>query len=211
MIIGPDFVWLHVPKCGGTSAERCLKKALRDNPDVHFDTIGPEEAVIWHQNIAERAKHDPSFDPTGKRLLACIRRLPGWLLSRVHFEATRPPNHRVPTREMLIRGEFFEHSGFHHKADNMIRFYNNPEVDQWIRIENMREDLSAALGFDVGEVPRINETKIDYVKNLDFWFSKDELVALYEHNPIWASIERKAYGDTLADRVEVRPCRAAEP
>lgn len=201
MIIGPDFIWLHVPKCGGTSVEQCLRQALSDRPDVHFDTIDPSKKVIWHQNIPKRIKHDPDFDPSGKRVIACIRRLPGWLLSRVHFEATRPPNHLVPTREMLMRGEFFENSGFHHKADNLIRQYNNPEVDHWIRIEHLRDDLSAALGFDIGEVPRVNETSLRYVKNLDFWFTKDEIAALYEQNPVWASIERKVYGNTLADNI----------
>lgn len=201
MIIGPDFIWLHVPKCGGTSVERCLQQALAKRPDVHFDTINPREAVIWHQNIAARKKYDPGFDPSGKRIVACIRRLPGWLLSRVHFEAARPPKKLVVTREMLVRGEFFESSGYHHKADNMIRKYNNPEVDQWIRIENLRDDLSNFFGFDVGEVPRVNETKINYIKNLDFWFTPDEIRRLYEQNPVWASIERKAYGDTLAERI----------
>lgn len=207
MIIGPDFIWLHVPKCGGTAAERCLRQALGSNPEVHFDTIGPSEEVIWHQNIQARANYDPDFDPSGKRIIACIRRLPGWLLSRVHFEYIRPPIHpgpardmQVPTRDMLVRGEFFEYSGYHHKADNMIRQYDNPSVDHWIRIEHLHEDLSAFFGFDVGEVPRINETRVDYIKNLDFWFTPDEIAQLYEHNPIWAAIERKAYGNTLADR-----------
>lgn len=72
-------------------------------------------------------------------------------------------------------------------------------MDTWFRLENLREDMSGFFGFDVGEVPRINETKVQYVKGLDFWFTRDEIAQLYENNPIWASIERKAYGNTLAD------------
>ena len=53
MIIGPDFLWLHFPKCAGTLVEKILRVAFGDDPTLEFDPLDPRH-VIWHQDVDER-------------------------------------------------------------------------------------------------------------------------------------------------------------
>lgn len=193
MIVGPDWIWLHVPKSGGTAAEKILHKTFGSRHDVVFDPVGANHPVIWHHSIGRRIAHDPSFDITGKRIIAGIRRLPDWILSRVHYEANR--SNIVPTREQMVEGKFLEANGYVHHADRMLREFNMPEVDHWIRLEHMAADMSEALRCEIAEVPRVNENKIRYVRDISFWFTPAELTRLYESNPIWAGIEERIYGN----------------
>jgi hypothetical protein len=200
MIIGPDFVWIHFPKCGGVSVQSALKKALKDRADVKFDDITDYQRIIWHQNVPQRAAYDPSFDPSGKRIICCIRRLPYWMLSRVHFEAEQPPGFYTGTREMLVSGNFYERNGRINKADTYMRMYARPKVDYWVRTENLAQDLVTAFSLLPNELvlEKENATGASYIKSLDFWFTPRELAMLYEANPLWAEIEARVYGDLLS-------------
>lgn len=188
-------MWLHFPKCGGVSVDAALRKAFAGRKDIHFDDIKNHSNVIWHQSIKQRGA-----EAANKRVICCIRRLPNWLLSRVHFEAERNPGY-VATREMLLRGAFYENDGRINIEDAYATMYNNPPVSTWIRVENMNEDLAAAFGLDSVQVERDNKTALPYVKDLSFWFTPNDLRNLYDANPAWASIERQVYGSTLADNL----------
>ena len=192
MIVGPDWIWLHVPKCGGTAVEQVLRKAFRRRRDVVFDRVGRRSPVIWHHSLRRRREFDPDFDPSGKRVIGCIRRLPSWLLSRVHFEAER--SKLIPTREQFLRGEFYESTGYLSKADRMIRDFDTPGVDDWIRVEHMATDIAAVFDLQLRSIPRVNEGKMPFIKDLSLWFTPDDLRAIYDANPVWAALERRVYG-----------------
>jgi hypothetical protein len=207
MVIGPDFVWLHFPKCGGHTVETALRAAARWRGDFAFD---PVDYVGWHDSIPRRLQRDPQFDPSSKAVICGIRRLPFWILSRVHYEAARPP-FRCATREMVVRGEFFEQDGNVNTADGYAAMFMTPPVDCWIRLEHLAEDFRrhfrGSLGRRMAKADRIlshrvNETGIRYLRSLEFHFTPRDLALLYAANPIWASLERRAYGDllTVADR-----------
>ncbi|PYF11819.1 hypothetical protein C8J30_102129 [Rhodobacter viridis] len=204
MIIGPDFIWLHVPKCGGTSIERTLRQAFAHRKDIHFDVkdIKNTDAngrVLWHHTIPMRQEHDSTFDPAGKKVVAAIRRLPAWLLSRVHYEVNRTKGAVCPKREQLLRGEFLERNGALNSVENVMRRFNRPTVDEWVRVENMEEDLKRIFALPDLKLIHANEGKIEYVRNLSFWFTPEELRELYAANPTWASIERRVYGKLLGE------------
>jgi hypothetical protein len=42
-----------------------------------------------------------------------------------------------------------------------------------------------------------NSSAIDYVRDLAFWIKPTELQALYDANPVWASLERQVYGSLI--------------
>lgn len=177
--------------------ELAFRKAYADRPDFAFDEIGLDKPKIWHHSIRQRKEHDPAFNLEGKKIIACIRRLPGWLLSRVHFEAER--SKLVPTREQFISGKFYEATGYLNNADAMIRNFDNPRVDHWIRVEQMPLDIHSATGFVMAQIPRANENKMSFIKGTGFWFSDAELKHLYDANPQWAALERRVYGTLLCD------------
>lgn len=196
MIVGPDWVWLHFPKCGGTSAEAMLRKNFGSDPGVTFDKIDPTN-VIWHESITARKARVPEFSVEGKRIVIIFRRLPEWMLSRVHYEVSRPPHH-VVSREQLISGRFFENAGNENSAEATFRFFNNPEVHTWIRLERMLDDFERFFAKKLEPLEhRLNLNKFDYVRDIRFWFTKKELEELYKSAPSWAATEKAVYGDLI--------------
>ncbi len=207
MVVGKRFLWIHFPKCAGHTVNDALKIALRGDADVSFDAQGHEG---WHDTPAGRRLRAPDADLDGRVVISGFRRLPFWLLSRIHYEASRPP-YLSATREMLCRGEFYEQSGLIAKADDYAVQFDSA-VDRWIRMEHLAEDFERhfgdilaahALRAAVRKLRKIvNGTRLNYLRSLDFYFTPENLAALYDANPIWAERERRLYGDilTLPDR-----------
>jgi hypothetical protein len=205
VIIGKNFIWLHFPKCAGTELESVLHRNFSSNHDLHFDPI-EQGNVIWHHTIDQRRQYDPTFDVGGRDVICNIRRLPAWLLSRVHFEIARTPGLKM-TREMLLEGKFFEHTGQVNRADSYMMLYSRFPITHWIRTEFLRDDVekvfSRYLSFNGlaldAEFRHTNANKIGYIKDPGFYFTKRELAALYEANPLWADVERRVYGSLEVD------------
>jgi hypothetical protein len=203
MIVGRSFVWLHFPKTGGHTVAAAIRAAAVGREDVVFDR---EDADVegWHDTLPQRVQRDRSFDPAGRTVISGFRRLPWWLLSRVHYEASKPPHHTA-SRAMLCRGEFYENNGRINHADAHAADFGAP-VDRWIRLEHLADDFvthfEGLLGPRVHRAAAklrkvVNPTRLDYVKSLDFYFTPDELDGLYRANPAWAAMERQVYGDLL--------------
>ncbi|HYZ32654.1 MAG TPA: hypothetical protein VE684_10290 [Crenalkalicoccus sp.] len=202
MITGPDFIWLHFPKTGGTEVAAVLQARFGENSRLAFDTDG----AIWHHSIAERQRHDPGFVAGGRAVICGFRRLVPWLISRVEFEVRRNPQHRV-TRAMVRQGRFLEASGIECRADAYARKYSEHPVAAWIRQEHLVEDFCAAfaphLRFDPariqGRFHQRNASPPGAIRDPVFWFTPEEMAELYAANPVWAGLERQLYGATLAE------------
>lgn len=195
MIIGPDFVWLHFPKCAGTTLDLALRDLLAGRPGITFDEVD-HQSGYWHHTIAERKRADQSFDPSGKRIISCIRRLPSWLMSLVLFEAERNPRH-IPTREMIVRGQCYNGSEVN-QADFFMDLFSG-DVNQWIRIEHLALDVATAFNLDlidVSEALERHRTNVatTHIRDIAFWFTDHDLATLYDNNPAWASVETRVYG-----------------
>ena len=39
----------------------------------------------------------------------------------------------------------------------------------------------------------------DYDHEIAHWFTREQVRALYDNNPVWAAVERQVYGDLLLD------------
>ncbi|WP_146348352.1 hypothetical protein [Falsiphaeobacter marinintestinus] len=197
MIVGSDWIWLHFPKCGGTSAQALLKKNFSNDNSVQFDKLD-QDNVIWHENIPQRQSRLPEFSVDGKKIVVIFRRLPDWLLSRVHYEASRPPHHTV-TREQLCRGQFLENSGVLNSAEAVFNRFNNPPVDTWVKVESIHDDFEKFFGKRLEPLGRrLNENKFGYIRDHSFWFTKTDLEEMYQASPNWAAAEKAVYGDLLA-------------
>lgn len=203
MVFGKNFVWLHFPKCAGHTVEQALR-SLGGKAGMAFDSRSLP--VGWHDTIEDRRQRNAIDDFSGKQVVCGFRRLPHWILSRVHYDASRPP-HLCATRAMIRRGEFFEAQGEIKRADDYVRHFGRSKVDRWIRTEHLAEDFerhfsellgTPLAGAAVRRLRRIvNGTSLNYVRSLGFYFTADELSELYESNPLWAAVEQELYGDVL--------------
>lgn len=203
MIVSSNFVWLHFPKSGGHSVDQALRMALPGQRAAAFDA---KTNPGWHDSLQARRARRPDLEVSNQVVICGIRRLPHWMLSAIHYEASRPP-YLSATREMLCRGEFFHNNGLTGRADDYALHFLDSRVERWIRTEHMAEDFERAFG-DVLEshlmraairkVRRVvNGTRLNYIRALDYHFTPAELDALYAANPVWAALERQVYGDIL--------------
>lgn len=204
MIVGPSFVWLHFPKTAGHTVDLALRAGVRRTRGYAFDRRGDYHPG-WHDVLSERAERDPAFDPSGKVVVSAFRRLPYWLLSRIHYQAAKPP-YRVATREMVLRGEFYEDDGGVSNADAYAERYVH-DVHRWIRVEHLQSDFercfsdllpAKALTLATGNLDQIhNASPVGYLPRAEFFFTPIELADLYLANPVWAALEERLYGGVL--------------
>jgi hypothetical protein len=208
MIIAPDWIWVHVPKCAGTETEAILQSVYVADRSIAFDPVSPDLPVIWHQTLAQRAEVDPGFAPGARRVIGNIRRLPAWILSRVHFEIARSGPDAGVTRQQLTQGKFRTGAAAPYgapngrlwTADQALRGYA-AEVTDWVRTEHLGHDLQRVFGWTSAPprppADKTNANRIPYVRDLAFWFTRRELTRMYEANPLWAEMEQRIYGDLL--------------
>lgn len=204
MIIGESFIWLHFPKCAGTTTTSVLLQNFDTDPSIAFDITGRGEPV-WHETVAEReARIGASL--SDKDVVANIRRLPAYVVSKIHYTESLNPDIRH-TREHLLTGQFLEADGFENSADNLLQHYDANSINHWIRTEHLKEDFISVFsryldlaGKDLSALSRqINSN--DYNRDLRKWYSRRELAALYSANPEWAELERRVYGSLLHEEV----------
>lgn len=204
MIIGDSFVWLHFPKCAGTTTTAALLKNFVGDPSVQFDATGQGEP-IWHDTVAERERRS-GVSLSDKDVLANIRRLPAYVVSKIHYTESLNPDIRH-SREHLLTGEFMEVDGSKYSPDYLLRHYEAHIVSNWIRTEHLKEDVVSVFGryLDLTDKDfsilseKINST--DYSRGLAKWYSRREMARLYRKNPVWAKIERRVYGSLLHEEM----------
>jgi hypothetical protein len=194
MVIGQRFAWAHLPKTGGdaTRAMLCAIPGLvrfadpAESNDKHMPFFGREEEVA------------------GKLLAMNIRRLSHWAVSGAQHRARHglypdyQPGPLESPEEIASRTD----------ADDLLRWMTDHgrfRIDRWLRMEFLQDDLLALLG-DLGErspaaeraigsVGRLNEGRYPHELEL----TSDHVARLYELNPIWAEVERRAYGELPID------------
>lgn len=207
MIYTDNFVWLHFPKCAGTTIEKIFKKYAHLITGIHLDPTGidADKIVAWHDTVSQRENRDSNFS-LGERVVICaFRRLPSWLASRYAFEVGRSPN--LPhSRELLLKGQFLEQSGETNHADTYARSYIPPEIlnrgrIRFIRTEHFKDDFYSAF-HDLTDISFItpadlknkaNEGKAQILSET-LAFLERERETLYVNCPYWKSIETHVYG-----------------
>lgn len=92
-------------------------------------------------------------------------------------------------------------------AERPLRSMMCGRIDHWIRLEHLADDFLHVVSQyeQIGEEQRAAVRSMqpkntgDYQKELDEWFSRDELARIYESNPMWTALEREVYGAALID------------
>lgn len=176
MIEGPDFVWLHLPHCRGGVTDAALRTRWGADTRFLFDRVSPANASC-HDTIADRQRRDPGFALAGRKLVCNIARLPVWTAERRRWSAT--VGHLSPVA--------LDHLP---PPDAILRRYDTPSVDAWVRAEHLAGDLDAVFGVD----PAAADGARAPAPAADAPFTADELEMLYAANPRWSELELRLYG-----------------
>ncbi len=204
MIIGESFVWIHFPKCAGTTTTVVLLENFATDPTVEFDATDTGDA-LWHETVREREQRKQiSLD--GKDVLANTRRLPAFVVSKIQF--TQALNPKIQhTREHYLTGRFFEADGFESSADFLLGHYDADRVSHWLRTEHLKDDFvsvfSRYLDLDGKNLSTFSDhiNSMPYDRDIVKWYSREEMAELYRLNRRWSAVERRVYGNLLYEEI----------
>jgi len=207
MIWNDEFVWLHVPKCGGSLIETIFKTRYSGRPSIHQDLvdIDVDRKFSWHDSIDDRERRDPTFRAGQRTVVVSIRRLPSWLTSVYNYTRMVTP-HLEQVPERLLLGRYLRHDGVELSADDLINYYIPSRLResnrlQFVRLEYLEMDFRVVFGqfIDVSCVPSSDfARKVNASPSHLSGAIRDRLLEatreLYRLCPAWATIEQIAYG-----------------
>ena len=192
MIIHQNFLWLHLPRTGGTATSSWLQKiniALQLNL-----AITPQDQRAKHDNLLIRNfRADPI--PEFKTIVMNFRSLPDWLLSNYYFALYSGLN--VPI-DRYISGEFFSlRVGKWCQADWWLEYFEIERVSYFMRSDHLENDWRNFLYEQCNlivpkEIQMIKENEIQKKNNaslIDFDWTE-----AYKKNTKWRILENKVLG-----------------
>jgi hypothetical protein len=217
VIYGEKFVWGHIPKTAGSSTADMflLFPSLIKYYNGHTPIPKKHKHIgIQHAGFNYMAEN-LGKDFSNKKKILNIRPLPYWILSWCfHFDTYGLNNIKQPfdeeQYEFLRQGKIKQiHSDGKlfkiHTGDEWLASFSSHEVDYWIRTDYLAEDfIKVASNFteiDEDRKKKIKSIKANvnvknkkYKKNLNEWFTQEDINTIYKNNPAWSKIEEKVYG-----------------
>ena len=193
MIIGDRFIWLHLPKTGGTSASRLFSEL--GIPSIVADDQSLDRK---HESIEARLPHW-DFASETKPLFITLRRLPQWLLSDWHHKRLKM-GLDIPF-EPVQSGLFYSLrlGGVWVAADYWLRYFRIEQCTGVIRLEHLEDDVQKLITpLLPPQAPPLRFPKDNvnrYSRDLGRYFQSGDFQRIYANNPIWQQHEEKTYGD----------------
>ncbi len=198
MIITDRFVWLHLPKTGGTTMTRIFRDLAL--PGVAIDDDGIDAK---HDSIALREQQEP-WRYRGQRRFVTSRRLTDWLVSD-WLHKHRHMNLSLPF-EPVRSGLYYSMrlGGVWVAADWWLRYFEIDNTVTALRLERLSDDFNRELlpllpagTPPLGLLPRENarpehpEPGQPTVPNL----SAADREQIRCCNPLWSAWEARVYGE----------------
>lgn len=194
MIIGERFIWLHLPKTGGTSASRLFAELAI--PSVVADDQSLDSK---HESIEARLP-DWDQEQNSKAIYITLRRLPQWLLSDWHHKKLKM-GLDIPF-EPVKSGLFYSLrlGGIWVAADYWMRYFHVDHCSGVIRLEHLeddvREKIVPLLPADTPPLRFPKDNANCYSRKLSDYFRSSDIKRIYATNPIWQQQELQAYDQT---------------
>ncbi len=193
MIVADSFLWLHLPKTGGTSMNRLfLDRAI---PGIAVD---PDDIPAKHDSVPRREHRGP-WRAGGRRRFITARRLADWLVSDWQHKRRHmglPDLDFAPVRCGLSYS--LRLGGTWVAADWWLQYFEVDERVTALRLEHLAPDLNRHLlpllpaGTPAfAELPRENSRPAGSQAPA---FSAADLERIAAVNPRWSAWERQVYG-----------------
>ena len=192
MIRSEKFIWLHLPKTGGTSTAKLFRNL--NIPQIQID---PDSVDTKHESIADRLGSNNHSKNT--KTIITSRRLANWLLSDWHHKTKKMGLH-LPF-EPVKSGLFYSLrlGGTWVSADYWVHYFKATECDRVVRLENLEGDSNQQVWPLLPEgTPKLRFPKRNsntYARSIETFFGTRDLQQIYTNNPAWSEWEQTVYGD----------------
>lgn len=197
MIIGPSFLWLHLPKTGGTSMNRLFRERA-----IAGVTVDGDDTRAKHDSVALREAQG-RWRAGQRRRFITARRLADWLLSDWHHKRRHmglPDLDFEPVRCGLTYS--LRLGGTWVAADWWLQYFAVDEHTTALRLEHLTDDLNTHLlpllpagTTPFQQLPRENARPGAALAH----FSSDDLQRIATVNPRWTAWERHVYGENSSN------------
>jgi hypothetical protein len=195
MITSNNFLWLHLPKTGGTSMNRLFREM--NLPGV---TVDADETAAKHDSVALRESRSTWRAGQRQRFIT-LRRLESWLISDWHHKRRHMGQDDLPF-EPVRCGLFYSlrAGGVWMAADWWLRYFDiGPDVTP-LRLEYLSHDVQHLLLplLPVGTVSidqlLLSRDNARPVQQAGPRLEAEDLVQIHTVNPLWSSLQQQLYG-----------------
>ena len=156
MIYNNKFVWLHLPKTGGTTVHNLFKGMSLQG--LHVDD---NNSKAKHDSVMQREQ--TGWRAEGRKRVITFRRLEDWLISDWMHKKTWMGQEDLPF-EPVLSGLFYSLrlGGTWVAADWWIQYFQVNDSFTFLRLEHLEEDINNKLlqfvGDDIKPLKIIKET-----------------------------------------------------